>query len=200
MQNKSSEKLKSKDLITIAIFAVLMGIVQFIISMFFGMIPVTYPFLVSVTLVPVGIIWVYMRVKVPKRGAIFIQSVVLALLLFLIGSGWWITVGFIVGGLAAELISGIGKYRDFKWNTIGYAAFGVLLNFCAFSPILLAADYYRNYCVSNGMDTAYVDSLINFMSWPLLILTTALSIAGAVLGMLLGRLMMRKHFRKAGIA
>lgn len=200
MQNKSSGKLTSKDLITIAIFGVLMGAIQFIVGMFTGMLPVTYPFFVCVTMVPSGIVWMYMRVKVPKHWAILIQALILGLLMFIIGSSWWSSVGFILGGIAAEFLSGIGKYRDFKWNTIGYIAFGVLLNICAFLPILLAADYYRDFCISNGMDTVYMDALMNYISWPLVILTTVLTAAGASLGMLLGRLMMKKHFRKAGIA
>ena len=39
---------------------------------------------------------------------------------------------------------------------------------------------------------------MNFMSWPVMLLTGMLAAAGAVAGMLLGRVMLKKHFAKAG--
>jgi len=64
----NANKLKAKDLITTAIFTVVTIIVFFAGSMTFGMVPLLYPFLVAAVSIPGGIIWAYMRVKVPKRS------------------------------------------------------------------------------------------------------------------------------------
>jgi len=76
----NTNKLRAKDLITTAIFTVVTAIIFFVGSMVFGMIPVTYPFLVGIIAIPGGIIWEYMRVKVPKRFSIMIQSIVTILM------------------------------------------------------------------------------------------------------------------------
>jgi hypothetical protein len=50
------------------------------------------------------------------------------------------------------------------------------------------------------MTAEWTQTLLDFMSWQVMLLTGVLSIAGAVIGMLLGKAMLKKHFVKAGIA
>jgi energy-coupling factor transport system substrate-specific component len=196
----NTNKLKAKDLITTAIFSVVMILVFFACSMTFGMIPVLYPFLVAFVCVPGGIIWAYMRVKVPKRYSIIIQCTVIPLVFFLIGSGWSLSLGFFIGGILCELISGIGKYKNFKLNTIGYAAFALCVHIGAFLIALAARDYYFDFCVSGGMTAEWTEAFLNFMTWPVMLGSGVLSIIGAVIGMMLGKVMLKKHFKRAGIA
>jgi hypothetical protein len=49
------------------------------------------------------------------------------------------------------------------------------------------------------MTAEYMDALLNYVSGPLLALTSMLSAVGAVIGMLLGRVFLKKHFERAGI-
>jgi energy-coupling factor transport system substrate-specific component len=105
----------------------------------------------------------------------------------------------LAGAILAELLARAGGYKSFKWNTAGYAAFAVCLNLGIFAIMLLARDYYYNFCIESGMTPEYMTALLDFMSGPLLLLTSALSAVGAVLGMLLGRAFLKKHFQKAGI-
>jgi energy-coupling factor transport system substrate-specific component len=192
-------RLRAKDLITIGIFTVVLALVYFAGSMAIGMVPIAYPFLVAVISIPGGIIWAYVRVKVPKSFAIIIQSVVTVLIFFLMGAGWWLCVGFLAGGVAAEAISAAGKYKSYVLNTVGYAALMLCLHFGGFLIVLIAGDYYYDFCVSNGMTEDWTSTLLSFMSWPVMLLTGILAIAGAVIGMLLGRVFLKKHFQKAGI-
>jgi hypothetical protein len=50
------------------------------------------------------------------------------------------------------------------------------------------------------MNKGLMDFLLGFMSWPTLLMTSALSAAGAIVGMLIGKAFFKKHFKKAGIA
>jgi energy-coupling factor transport system substrate-specific component len=150
-------------------------------------------------MIPCGVVWAYLRVKVPKRFAILIQSVIFALIAFLMGSGWFVSAGIFVGGVLAELLAGAGGYRSFGWNVAGYAVFAICLNLGIFAIILLARDYYYDFCVESGMAAEYMNALLDFVNVPLLALTSALSAAGAAIGMLLGRVFLKKHFVKAGV-
>jgi energy-coupling factor transport system substrate-specific component len=192
-------KLTAKDLITTAIFTVVTILIFFVGSMTFGMVPVLYPFLIGFIALPGGIVWVYMRVKVPKRFAILMQCVVMTLVFWLMGIGPFLALGILVGGILAEVISGLGRYRSFALNTAGYAALAFCIHVGAFLVVLVARDYYYDFCVSGGMTVEWTNTFLNFMSWPMLLGTGVLAVIGAVLGMLLGRVMLKKHFVKAGM-
>jgi energy-coupling factor transport system substrate-specific component len=106
----NANKLKAKDLITIAIFSLIFYAVYIIVGTLLWMSIVLNPFCVAASILPCGIVWTYMRVKVPKRFSILIQAALLAIICFLVGSGWFVSVGLIVGGLLAEFLSGLGKH------------------------------------------------------------------------------------------
>jgi energy-coupling factor transport system substrate-specific component len=195
----NQNKLRAKDLITTAIFTVVTILIFFTGSMTFGMIPVLYPFLVGVIAVPGGIVWAYMRVKVPKRFAILIQCVVMTLIFWLTGIGPFLALGILAGGTLAELISGAGRYKNFALNTAGYAALMFCIHVGGFLVAIVARDYYYDFCVTGGMTVEWTNAFLNFMSWPVLIGTGVLAIAGAVIGMLLGKAVLKKHFEKAGV-
>lgn len=195
----TSQKLTARDLITTAIFTVLFTLIVMAVALTLGMIPLVYPFIVAIGMLPCGIVWTYLRVKVPKRFCIAIQCTVLGLFLLITGMGWYGVVGVIVGGLVAELIAALGRYKNFKLQIVAYAAFGLCFELGGFSVILLAGDYYYNNSLSLGADLAYMDTLMAFMSGPVLAAACALTVVAAIAGMLLGRLFLKKHFERAGI-
>ncbi|MDR2673104.1 MAG: MptD family putative ECF transporter S component [Coriobacteriales bacterium] len=194
-----SNQLNAKDLITLAIFSVVFIVVYMVCALPTGLLVPLYPFCVGIAMIPCGIVWVYLRVKVPKPLAILIQGALFAILAFVMGSGWFVAAGILIGAVGAELFARLGGYRNFTWNVVGYAVFALCLNLGIFAIILLARDYYYNFCIESGMTAEYMTELLAFVSGPLLVLTCALSVVGAVIGMLLGRVFLKKHFIKAGI-
>jgi energy-coupling factor transport system substrate-specific component len=193
------DKLKAKDLIGTAIFTVLFYVVYMGVSAILWMSVVLYPFCVAVGMLPSGVVWAYMRVKIPKRFSILIQTVLLTLISFVSGSPWFIGVATFIGGAAAELISGLGKYKSFKWTTIGYAAYALAVNTGNYSLMLLARDYYYEVCVQGGFEPELANRLINAVSGPILLFSTVLAVLCAVAGMLIGKAALKKHFVKAGV-
>jgi energy-coupling factor transport system substrate-specific component len=196
----NANKLKAKELVTIAVFGVVFILVYMACALPTGMLVPLYPFCVGVAMIPCGIVWAYLRAKTPKPFAILIQGVLFAVFTFIMGSGWFVALGILAGCVLAELLARVGKYRSFRWNVAGYAAFAVCLNLGLFAIILLARDYYYEFCVASGMTAEYMEALLSFVSVPLLALTSVLSVVGAVIGMLLGKAFLKKHFERAGIA
>jgi energy-coupling factor transport system substrate-specific component len=199
-ENMNTDKLKAKDLITIAIFTVIFVIVTFACVMAIGMTIVGYPFLASASGFVCGVIWLYMRLKVPKRFTILLQSIICALLFFFIfGAGWFVASGILVGGVLAEIITGAGKYKDFKRIAIGYAVYSFCFHWGAFLLLILARDYYYDYALANGTPQQQLDEIMPLVSWQLLLGASALAVVGAALGILFGRKLLNKHFVKAGM-
>jgi energy-coupling factor transport system substrate-specific component len=169
------------------------------ISALIAMIFVLYPFAPAIQILLCGIVWTYIRSKVPKRFSIFIQCVIMALFIFLTGSLWTIGLGMLAGGILAEIISGIGRHKNFKLCIAAYAVYGLCFNLGVFGVILLARDYWYAYVTSAGMNVEYMGKVVDLISWPLLGISSVAVIAAATLGMLFGRSMLKKHFERAGI-
>jgi energy-coupling factor transport system substrate-specific component len=191
-------KLKARDLITIGIFSVLFSALYFA-TVPLGMIPIFYPLVVPIALIPCGIVWAYLRVKVPKRFCILIQTSVFGLLIILMGSGWFAAAGIIVGGFFAEIISGIKSYKSARFNLLGYLAFGIFFHWGTYGIMLFARGYFYEFAIRSGMREDFMDSVLSFMSWPTMLLTSVLALAGAFIGIMLGKRILKKYFLKAGM-
>jgi energy-coupling factor transport system substrate-specific component len=194
----NADKLRAKDLINTAVFTVVFIVVILACSFTLGMMPLGYPFLVSAIGLIGGTVWTYMRVKSPKRFTILIQTVVMTLVLALFGTGWAQSLGILIGGIAAEIITSVGKYKNFTLTSVGYAAFCLFTHIGAFLICLLARDYYREFCIEGGMTSEWTDLFLSFMDWPVMLLTAALAVVCALVGMYVGKLALKKHFVKAG--
>lgn len=192
------EKLTAKDLITTAIFSVLFALLFGGLS-FIGMVPVLYPFTAGIILIPCGIIWIYLRVKVPKKGSILVQSIVMALIQLLFGSFWPAIVCVVAGGAVAELITMSRGYKSFRADMLGYMAYSIFMAVGANLPPIVARDYYFTYYTAAGMDPAYMEQMMAFLTGPVFAAGLITAVVGAALGALLGRKMMKKHFERAGI-
>jgi energy-coupling factor transport system substrate-specific component len=195
----NENKLKAKDLITIAIFTVISLLIYAAYSVIAGTLPLLYIFFVPVVVIPLGIPWCYLRAKTPRRFGTLIQCILFGLILFLITGAWFILAGAALGGVLAELASGFGKYKSFKLNVFGFALFGMAYNVSEFILFLVARDYYYNFALESGMNAEYMNAVLLIINWPMLLLTTALSAVGAAIGMLLGKKLLKKHFIKAGM-
>jgi energy-coupling factor transport system substrate-specific component len=192
----SKEKLTTRDLITLAVFSVIFSLIILACN-FIGAIPILHPFAMGIALIPAGIVWMYLRVKIAKPGAIVIQVSVLALIMIALGSIWLLTLGMVIGGVLAEIITQARK-KSYRKITIGYIVYGICSTACANLPPLVARDYFYNASVTN-MDPALLNEIIGFMTGPIVAASIVVSIICSLLGAYIGRRMLKKHFERAGI-
>lgn len=195
----AANKLTSRDLITTAIFSVLFIVVLFIAASIMGMLPITMIFYGALSGIPCGIIYMYMRAKAPKRGTIMIQAILVAAICFLMGTFWTFAAGTVIGGILAELISSRGGYVRFWKNTIGYVVFMSCIWVGQMLPIAMAKDIYLKFALESGMSAQYMETMMNYLNLPVFLLGLCVTAVFALLGALLGRKLLNKHFVKAGI-
>ncbi len=196
MGAQGNEKLTTRDLITLAVFTVLFSLIMMVIN-FIGAIPVLHPFAAGISLIPCGIVWMYLRAKVPKTGSVFIQVIVMLLIYLLLGSAWWQLLIMAVASIIVELVTQ-PRQKNIRKITVGYVLFGVFYTAIANLPPLIACDYYYNSCITN-MEPDLVNRIIAFMTVPVVIASLILSVLCSLLGVYLGRKMLKKHFDRAGI-
>ena len=125
-------------------------------------------------------------------------DMLLGLIFFLMGYGYYALITGIVFGLLADVIMKAGKYKSWKAMLAGYAVFSVWQVGTQLPMFIMGDAYVEMYRASQG--DAFADSLAALVQGymvPVVILATAV---GGVIGALIGRAVLNKHFKRAGIA
>lgn len=189
-------KIQPKDLITVGIFTAIMFVICMGVAML-GYIPIFIPLLsVFVPLVG-GIPFMLFLTKAKKFGMVLIMSVLIGLVVGLMGMGVWVIATGPIAGFFTELILKSGKYKSAGKSILSYGVFSmwVIGNYI---PIVVTRDNYYTMLVS-GYGKEYADTLMSYIpDWSLLPLLAACFISG-ILGALLGKTLLKKHFVRAGI-
>ena len=190
-----NERLNVRDFVTIAVLTVLELVVYFSIGMIAGSTPIGWCFTLGIQAIPLGIIFMLMYAKVNKRGVVLISGVLVGLLVgmsFLayrprhrIGRAGW--RGYLERrqpqalrhhGRQLHVHHGglvSGRVRPARAHE------GLLLN-----SVPTMAEFYG--------------SVFDIVAGPLFFVCLGVTALGGVLGSLLGRAVLKKHFERAGIA
>lgn len=192
-------KLTGKDLINIGIYTAILFVLNFL-AMFTGIVPTLWIVLPGTTGILTAIPFALMNLKVRKPGAILIMGLVVALLYFLSGQFTVLLLAtFVAGCLVAEIVRFAFRYKD--------TFISLIISFVAFCygmigsplPIWLYGDSFFAQIAENGMTQEYIKTLQNYTSFNALIVMLISPIVGGILGMLISKLLFKKHLKKAGI-
>lgn len=191
-------KLQVKDLITLGVLNAVFIVIFSVIGIVLGMFPVTYLIMPAIVAVPLGVVFMLLLTKVAKTGTFFISGILQGTVLLILGVYWPVVTAVVSAALLGEFIVQ-GKYSRFKRIAAGYAVFICGYSLGSFAPLVFFAEAYRAMAVSRGYDAGYINKLIELLNGPVLLGILAMSALGALLGALLGKRIMSKHFAKAGI-
>lgn len=193
----NDSKLKGKDLINIGIYAAIYCVIMTAVAML-GFIPIMMPMLCVLVPLIGGIPMMLFMTKVNKFGMIAIYSVIVGLFLWITGMGYWPFIFGAVFGVVADFIAKSGGYKNGTRLIISYAVFCLVI-FGNFVPLILDAEAY--FSTRQSFGEAYITSLSDIMSnsWLMPVLIVATLVCG-VIGGIIGKSLLKKHFVKAGIA
>lgn len=123
--NKKSQKLQTRDFISVGIFSLIYAAVAFIIGGIAQMTPITFPFMPMIVALFTGTVFMLYIAKIPKRGAITILGIISGILLFITGMFWMMSAFFVVLGIIADFICASGGFKSFKKNMAAYCLFAL---------------------------------------------------------------------------
>lgn len=195
---EGKEKLQVKDLITLGVLNAVFIVIFTVVGMTLGMFPATYLFMPAVAAVPLGVVFMLLMVKVAKTGTFLVSGILQGTVLLLLGIYWPLVIAIIIASMIGEIIT-YGSYKSFRRITTGYAVLIGSYSLGSFAPLVFFADAYRAMAVSRGYDAGYINTFIELLNGPLLAGVVAVSIAGALVGAVFGKRILKKHFVKAGI-
>ena len=191
------KKLQAKDLINVGIFTAIYFVI-FFAGMMLGYIPIFIPLLGFVCPILCGIPFMLYLTKVKKIGMVSLSGIILGLLNLLIGSGVLVLVFGVVFGIVADLIMKAGKYSSWKCTLLGNGVFSLWIMGFVSRMFLTRTEFFES--LISGYGQEYVNTLMSYTpNWmyPVLFVVTFI---GGILGALLGKAVLKKHFEKAGIA
>ncbi len=101
-------------------------------------------------------------------------------------------------GLIADLILRAGAYKSTRCAVAAHAAFSLWVVGTMLPMWILGQAYFEPFRSSQG--DAYVNEMLGLLSGGMLAVVVIGIVACAVVGALVGRAVLKKHFERAGIA
>ena len=185
-----NNKLQAKDLINLGLFTVLYFVIGCCVAIPIGFIPIFLPVLGSLWSLITGIPFMLFLTRVKKFGMVTIMGVT--------GMGFWGVPMGLIFGLLGDLILKSGDYKSAKKSILGYAVFSLWMVGTYIPMYFMVEDSWASFAASFGEE--YADRVMAVMPMWSIILVVAGIFVFAILGGLLGKTLLKKHFAKAGIA
>lgn len=189
------KKLKIKDLVTIGVFAVIYLVIMFSVGMI-GVIPILFLVYPTILGIVSGTVVMLFMAKVQKPWALLIFGMLTPIFMMVEGHTYILVLHAFVVILIAELIRRAGNYNSFKYNMLSFAIFNTWI--CgSLMQMLWAREKYIELSMMMGKE--YVDILIKLITYQHMALVYIGAILGGLIGANIGRILLKKHFIKAGI-
>ena len=190
------KQMEAKDLITAGIFTAIYFAVFFIFGML-GYIPMVYALLTLIIPIACGVPYMLFLTKVKCFGMATVMSVLCGGLMVLTGHTVTPLITAAVFGLLADLIFMAGKYASKKCSVIGYSVFSLWI-MGMMLPFWIMRDTFETMML-NSMGADYTAATIGIFD-KVALLFPLMCIIGGVIGAFFGLAVLKRHFKKAGIA
>lgn len=195
-KNVRSRTQKSRRLVSAGVFIAL----YFVIFMVFGMacmpVPILYILMPGFIALFAAPVYRMLVAKSPMHMPVFIAALLPGLFLMLQGNLWVVGLTSLIAGILAEILLGIGKFKDRKWTAVSYLFFTQNL-WGAFLPIWIMRDLFFEKTAGMGGD--FVELLKTLTPSWVLFAQLAFVLVCAIVGYFLSDKIFKKHFKKAGI-
>lgn len=192
-----NNKLQAKDLINIGLFTVIYFVLGCCVAIPIGFVPIFLPVLGSLWTLITGIPFMLFAVRAKKFGMVTIMAILSGLLMGLTGMGFWGILTGAVFGLLGDLIMKSGNYASVKKTILGYGVFSLWMIGTYIPMYFMVEQSHADFAKSFGDE--YADRVMSVMPLWSIILVIAGIFVCAILGGLIGKAILKKHFVKAGI-
>ena len=193
-----TKKIEAKDLITLGIFTVIYFVIGAALSVLVA-IPIIVPFFPALWALINGTVFMLYSTKVEKFGLITLMAVISGLLVGFTGMGFWCVPAGLIFGIIGDAIMKKGKYRNLKLNLLGYGVFSLWTSGSLIPWVFFANDTAQRYA-EGGYGLEYGAEVMAYTPWWSLIIFLGLNFVCGLIGGIIGKKLMKKHFEKAGIA
>ena len=197
-QTAIKKGLGVKDLVTVGIFSALFLVFALVGGISFAPNPVLTFYMPVGSALLCGPVYLLMLAKVKKRWAVSILGAILCIVWFVTGMHWAMALGYLVMGVAADLVAGAGEYKSKMMNSVSYIVIS-LGGTASYLVFFANPDGWAKTMLGNGTEQSYIDTMRETGSvWIMLVMLVGTVLAAAV-SAFVGCKMLRKQFEKSGI-
>lgn len=190
------EKLSVKELMTVAIMTVLYLVAAFLSGMAGGIIPVLTVFLPAISGILGALPFMLLVTKVAKFGAVTLMGTLMGILFTLMGQHYICIPFGLICGVLADLIIKKGKYKNFKKVLAGYCVFNNWIVGSMLPMWFMREEYFAKF--EEAMPE-YIETIRALTADYMLPVVVLLGIIGALVGGIIAKKLLNKHFKRAGI-
>lgn len=190
----NSERMTVRDYITTAIMFVLMFIVFSVVGTPVGMSVIGNLFVFAVCAILWGTIFLLLYTKVNKKGVVLLFGLILAALMLM--NFWLISLIIALGAVIAEIVWRRLDRKKFSTMLICFIIQIVFWYLAMTLPLIFLKDLYLSAV------PAYAElysAVFEIVVGPMFFAGLGATILGCVIGAFIGKLLLKKHFTKAGI-
>ncbi|WP_278925925.1 MptD family putative ECF transporter S component [Staphylococcus auricularis] len=189
-------KLEVKDLIYIGIFTA----IYFILIAppgILGIIPIFMVLLPAMIGLIGGIPIMMLVMKTQTFGALTICGIVVNIILIMMGHPWVALILSVPVILIADYLMSLRQYKDWKLNRIGYIIFS-FWSIGNFIPFYFMRNEYLSF-IEDKYGESYQETVAGLFSVGMIPVTIITTVIGAWVGVEIARLVLKKHFKRAGM-
>ena len=193
-RTKNNEKMNVRDYITAAIMYVLMFLVYAGVGAPIGMTVAGSLFVFAACAVVWGTIFILLFTKVNKTGVVLLFGLIWAAMQLM--SFWGVAIVIAIGAVIAELLWDKLDRRKFSTMLLCFTVQVIFLYLGMTLPLIFMKDMYL------AAVSAYADlysTVFDMLIGPMFFVGLAATVVGCIVGAFLGKLLLKKHFAKAGI-
>ena len=193
-RTKNNEKMNVRDYITAAIMYVLMFLVYAGVGAPIGMTVAGSLFVFAACAVVWGTIFILLFTKVNKKGVVLLFGLIWAAMQLM--SFWGVAIVIAIGAVIAELLWDKLDRRKFSTMLLCFTVQVIFLYLGMTLPLIFMKDMYL------AAVSAYADlysTEFDMLIGPMFFVGLAATVVGCIVGAFLGKLLLKKHFAKAGI-
>lgn len=146
-------------------------------------------------------IYLLMLVKVPKFGIFTLSSFIIIIVMFITGHTFLpLLLSILFGAIIADLICFPSKYKSFWALASGFTFFMIFQALGVILPIMFFLEDYQEYVIEKKSERGVKSSMaiVDFMNIENALLLIGLTAIASIIGFLLGKKLLHKHFEKAG--
>lgn len=192
------KKFTVRDLVNAGVFSLLVVAATWLGGMI-GFIPVAMPIVPFCCGIVSGPVFMLYSTKIDKFGMILIMGIIFGLVFSMSGHGAIVFPLVIVIALIAEYIMKKGDYKSIKNARLSYMVF-MLFGAANLIPLYFARDAYIQSLIAQGYGTEYANKLMSVMPMWSFVPVVILGMIEGYLGCGIGIKILKKHFKKAGMA
>ena len=195
------QKLKIKDIVMVALISALYLILYTVSGMGTMIIgPMGHAISPGLCGLITGSIFFFITRKIGKFGQFMIMQAICMVIFSIMGAGYlpWVITSML-GALVADLIASRENSPALWKVVIASGVFHVGQAFGSIIPSMFFMESYRDEWISRGQTPEAMDEMIKYTSGAMGIVSTVIVFVLAAVGVLIGYLILRKHFEKKDV-